>query len=119
MMRVVAYYFSDDDKLGPEIADIRSGTGHQDLASDLVRLADLADIYEAQSDVVKHDTKHYRATDARDARTNAHTILEALSATQNAEYKKWLDLSARAWTLLAAHYAETGAASPAAAAPAK
>ena len=45
----------------------------------------------------------------KDARKAAHAIL-ALASAQNGDHKKSLDLSARAWTLLATHYEEVRAA---------
>jgi hypothetical protein len=41
MLRLLEYYFDDDVEVGPQLAVVRSGRGHQDLANDLEVVADL------------------------------------------------------------------------------
>ncbi|WP_437896447.1 hypothetical protein [Sorangium sp. So ce124] len=66
MQALFEYHLSDDPVIKPELDRLRPGTGHRDLANDLLGYAR---IYELRADVVKDDRKLYRAGDAARAGT--------------------------------------------------
>jgi hypothetical protein len=103
MLKLCEYHLGDQPVDGSEIADIRSGTGHIDLAVDLVRLAKL---YQKHKSIIKKDPKHYVASDANDARTHSSEILRLLGEARNENAKTWSDMVARAWILLLEVYGE-------------
>jgi hypothetical protein len=103
------HYFGDDAKLGPIVAAIRSGTGHQDLASDLQALADLFGQPRVKA-IVERDPVYYEPGDAQDARTHAGAILTELGFKAAGDAERWTNLTQRAWTLLSASYDEVKAA---------
>jgi len=75
MLKVLTHQFDETTAVGLVLADIRSGTGHADLASDLTRLAQL---YVKHAKVLANDHRFYAAADAAKARTLATEILESL-----------------------------------------
>jgi hypothetical protein len=111
MLKLCDYYFSDDEKLGKELRDIRKGTGYLDLASDLHRLAE---IYQAQKAVVKKDARYYVAGDEATAERLAAEIEDALGESPKERGKGSRqpdkDLLWRAWALLDEVYDEIAAA---------
>lgn len=107
MTALAAYNFGDDAVDGPEIEDIKVGTGYTDLASDLVRLRKL---FLKHLDAVKLDRKNYQGGDEELAGRLAHAILKELGEAKNQQQKHWADLTARAWTLLVQVYDEVSAA---------
>lgn len=107
MIKLCRYNFGDDPVDGPEIDAIVLGTGYQDLAADLARLAKL---YKKRSAEVKLDHKNYVASDAANAKKYAQQILELLGEARNVDQKAWTDLTNRAWTLLVEVYGEVSAA---------
>ena len=106
MMRVLAYHLGDNDEVVEQLADIRSGAGHLDLATDLMRLAEL---YEAHAETLAADTRHYRATDRDGARSLAMAIHQALGDGLDNERDEWAEYRARAWTFLVNTYEEVSA----------
>ncbi len=66
MLKVADYILSDQPTAAREITDIRSGTGHTDLATDLTRLAKLYDAHAAT--LADDGGKHYRAEDSTEAK---------------------------------------------------
>ncbi|MEI7891675.1 MAG: hypothetical protein WCI05_01205 [Myxococcales bacterium] len=109
MLRVLEHCFADDPKVGPELVAIRAGTGYQDLANDLLAVADLYDdpaIYA----VVQRDPVHYRASDPAAARDAAAAIFTGIGQTSEGEAARWTELTQRAWTLLSRSYDELRAA---------
>jgi hypothetical protein len=90
-----------------ELERLSPGTGYVDLAGDLDGYADL---YAPYPDEVRLDGVNYRDGDAAQGRKLAKQLLDALSAGLSDEARRWLDLTARAWTLLAGAYAEVSAA---------
>lgn len=99
-MALLSYYLGDHPTYGPDLADIRSGTGHLDLGMDLRRLATIIKDNRA---LLEHDAKHYRATDTADAFKTAI----AISAAYNAQPTTiWADRTRRAFTLLDESYGE-------------
>lgn len=107
MLKLCEYHFGDQPVDGAEIADIRLGTGHIDLALDLSRLAKL---YQKHKNVIKKDPKHYVASDANDARTHSGEILRLLGEARNENARTWADMVARAWLLLLDVYGEVSGA---------
>ncbi len=107
MLELCDYHFGSGPVDGPEIADIKLGTGYTDLAGDLVRLGKL---YAKHRDHVKLDPKNYRKTDEADAGRVAHAIFRELGEARNQDQKTWTDLALRAYTLLARVYGEVSAA---------
>jgi hypothetical protein len=103
MLKLCEYHLDDHPVDSAEVADIRVGTGHIDLALDLSRLAKL---YQKHKNIFKKDTKHYVASDATDARTHSSEILRLLGEARNENAKTWSDRVARAWVLLLEVYGE-------------
>ena len=106
MLKLLDYFFANDTEIAAELASIRSGTGYQDTANDLVRLAAL---YDQQADAIRHESKHYRADDAAAARKLAELIVISLVAAAN-DTRVWQDRRDRAWTYLQMVYKEVCAA---------
>lgn len=107
MTALATYNFGDDPVDGPEIEDIKIGTGYTDLASDLVRLRKL---FLKHLDEVKLDRKNYQSGDEVLAGRLAHAIVKELGEAKNQQQKLWSDLAARSWTLLVQVYDEVAAA---------
>lgn len=99
MLRALEYYFEDDATLAARLADIRSGSGLQDLANDLTSLAEIY-VEPSVRDVLAQDTKHYHADDPATARQLAKAIFSGLGLQADGEAAHWGDLAQRAWTLL-------------------
>ena len=107
MQKCCEYYFADDPVLADELARLRPGTGHRDLAGDLIGYAD---IYESRFEIVSQDMKYYRPTDLADARKIAKQIVDLLSASLTTEARAAAADQVRAWTLLRQVYGEVRAA---------
>ena len=103
MLHVTDYYLGAQPEVASVLSTINLVAGHRRLANNLHNLADL---YEAHRDVIAHDTVHYRASDARDARKTASAIVAALADDSTGESERWGDRCARIWTLFSASYAE-------------
>lgn len=104
MLELVSYYLRRIPACWAEIEDIRLGSGHLDLASDLDRLAKLVlDHLPA----LQNDTLNYVATDVAEARATAVTIRTAYNSTTTA---KWTDRARRVFALLDDSYSEVRAA---------
>jgi hypothetical protein len=101
MMRVAEYMFADDTDLGSEVASIRAGTGHADLASDLTRLAA---IYDAKKALLSAAGEHYRAGDAKQARLVVGAILSELALGESKSATEARMEAARAFVVLASAY---------------
>lgn len=101
MLKLMEYYFDDDENVAPVLASIRAGSGYRDLATDLVRLAES---YDAHVSSIKGDAKHYRASDAREARRDAQTILLELGDNRQAGDSNAAAYAQRSWTLLSKRY---------------
>ena len=104
MLRVLTYYFEDDALMKAELADIRSGQGYVDLASDLARLATH---YTQHAAALAADKKHYDPQDQVLARGVSKEILSAL---QRGADDSIVDLRNRTFTKLARVYARLKAA---------
>lgn len=106
MLKLAAYHLSDDAKAGPIIADIRRGTGYEDLAQDLERVARLFGDYQG---VLSKDP-YYDTTAPSRARDLAGRIRKELGAGASATLDEASDAAARAWTLFQMTYDEVAAA---------
>lgn len=107
MLKLVEYHLGDHPTDGAEVADIRQGAGHLDLALDLSRLAKL---YQKHKNIVKKDPKNYAASDMDDARKYSAEILRLLGESRNENAKTWADMVARAWIVLLDVYGEVSSA---------
>ncbi|WP_437730264.1 hypothetical protein [Sorangium sp. So ce1335] len=107
MQALCEYQLADDPAIKPELDRLRPGTGHRDLANDLLGYAR---IYELRADVVKADRKHYRAGDAARARELAGVMIQKLSAALTPKAREAYDRYVRVWTLLCQRYDEVRAA---------
>ena len=107
MMRVLAYNLDDDVDVASKLDDIRQGTGHVDLASDLMRLARL---YDEHASALAQDNRLYRAGDADEARRLALAIHQILGDGLEGDREYWADYRLRAWSFLVNTYEEVSAA---------
>ncbi len=112
MMKLLEFHFDEDQQVAPRLAFIRSGTGHHDLAGDLVALGDL---YREHETTLQQTTTHYRATDAADATAIAAELVTWLSGSVagtpgSAELESYGNLANRAGYLLVRAYDEVAAA---------
>jgi hypothetical protein len=105
MLKVLEHWFDDDPEIMAEVAAIRAGAGHQDLANDLEALADMYRRKPIET-VIRKDAKHYLAADVDTARSLARAIFGGLGLGRKREAKRWGVLCLRAWTLLLADYEE-------------
>lgn len=103
MQACCEYYLADDMELGPEVARLRAGVGHRDLANDLLGYAD---IYRMRNDHLKLDRKNYRATDAADAIKIAEEMISLLGEGLSPEAKIAAENLGRSWTYLLNIYDE-------------
>jgi hypothetical protein len=105
MLRVLDYHFENHPGMQSELADIRSGQGYQDMATDLTRLAGH---YNAHKDKLSVDKVRYDPADEARARAVAKRILKALmEATKGNDIA---DLRNRAWTKVVWNYSVLKAA---------
>lgn len=103
MQACCEYHLNDHPEVGPFLAMLRAGTGHQDLASDLLGYAG---VYRDHWDALSSDKKHFRASDADDAVKLAEEMLALLGARLSPEARLAADHLTRAWTLLLDTYEE-------------
>ncbi|HRI67427.1 MAG TPA: hypothetical protein PK156_24455 [Polyangium sp.] len=97
MQACCEYYFNDHPELGPYIAMLRAGTGHRDLAADLLGYAG---IYRDHYATVSHDKKHFHKNDADEAVQIAEQMLSILGSRLGPEGRETMNDLVRAWTLL-------------------
>ncbi len=103
MLKLIDYHLGDRTEVAAEIADIRSGSGYQDRASDLVRAAALWEHWRAELD---QDKRFFDPKDGERARAYAEGIVRSLRVSLRANTAAWNDLRIRAWTLLNELYSE-------------
>jgi hypothetical protein len=103
MLKVLDYHLDVDPQAQSLLAGIRAGSGHIDLANDLIALADM---YEDHEDEISGDKKGYRALDASNARNLADTIIATLGGSTTPETQQWRQYQARAFTLLEKNHEE-------------
>jgi hypothetical protein len=106
MLRLVNYHLRDEHTVAI-IADIESGQGHADLASDLLRLSKL---YEVNHERLAQDHTYYRPEDAARADEIARRIYAHLGGDTDSEERTWAGYVQRTWTLLLDTYDEISAA---------
>ncbi|HRI68154.1 MAG TPA: hypothetical protein PK156_28185 [Polyangium sp.] len=103
MLKVLDYHLDADAQAQSLLAGIRAGSGHLDLANDLIALADM---YEDHAPVIRNDKKGYRAPDMANARQTADSIIATLGGATTPETQQWRNYQARAFTLLEKHHDE-------------
>ncbi|WP_236516575.1 hypothetical protein [Sandaracinus amylolyticus] len=101
MMKVAEYVLDGDEGAAIELASIRAGAGHADLAEDLTRLAAL---YRKNAARVAEGGVHYRRTDARAAKDAAAAILAELSSGETPDVSTARDDANRAFRVLEQAY---------------
>ena len=106
MLQLLEYHLSDLPLVERELAEVRSGQGYEDLASDLVRLAEL---HEAHRGEIVGDTRHYLVADASEARADALQIMTEL-AEHDEGARSWVEAARRCAALLDHAYREVSAA---------
>lgn len=107
MQACCEYYLNDHPEAGPQLALLRGGTGHRDLAADLLGYASL---YREHYALLSADKKYFVATDADQAVQIAEKMLSLLGSNLTPEMHEAADDLARAWTLLLDVYDEVAAA---------
>lgn len=105
MLKVCAHQFADDERLGPEVADIRAGSGYLDLAEDLIRLAAL---YKSEAATVALDGRYYDRKDGARASALSDRITGELRHAQTENSAR--DLAWRAYAFLEERYEEVASA---------
>lgn len=103
MLRVLDFHFGDDPDVEPQLAHIRRGTGHQDLADDLVALAAL---YQRHEKTLAGTPRYYEKGQAKEAQSQAAAILQALSQDLGRDAAEWSELQRRISPLLERAYEE-------------
>ena len=103
MLKTLDYNLDDDPDAVVRLNAIRSGSGHLDMANDLLANADF---YRERKSDIEHDQRNYRKTDEADARRLADKILRLLGAVTTPEQTLWKNNQARAFTLLLSHHEE-------------
>jgi len=98
MLRVCEYMLGVHPVAGAIVAEIRSGRGYADLATDLTRLARLYVTYES---IVSQGGAHYDANDVTGAKADSAQILLELGESDNADVAKAKDEAGRAFAVLA------------------
>lgn len=106
LLKVLDYHLGDDAAVVAELADIRKGSGHLDLASDLQRLAKLA---RSQAAELAGD-RYLPADAAAQADALATRILGDYVTNDEDERLRALDEQRRILAVLDAAYAEVSAA---------
>lgn len=102
MLRLLDYHLSGLPLVQRELDAIRQGRGYEDLASDLVRLADLHGTYDSE---LNHDLRNYETTDVADARSYAMRIVSEVTAPRDSA-SQWAQTLSRCAALLDAAYRE-------------
>ena len=103
MLKTLDYNLDEDPEDIARLTAIHIGTGHLDMANDLLACADF---YRERKGDIDHDKKNYRKTDEADARRLADKILRLLGAVTTPEQTLWKNNQARAFTRLLTHYEE-------------
>lgn len=112
MLKLLDFYFEDDPQVAPKLDFIRRGTGYQDLAEDLLGLAEQYREHKAR---LRGTQDYYKASDEKDAARLAAELLSWLSGdaaggSADPELAAHSDLGARASLLLVRAYDEVTAA---------
>jgi hypothetical protein len=105
MARVLGYWLDDRPAIVNELAFVREGAGHVDLAGDLTRLADLYERDDVRA-LIARDVRHYRPGDAADARRLADAVFVGLGLRSERDARRWTLLAHGAFRLLTLAYDE-------------
>jgi hypothetical protein len=105
MLGVLDYWHGDRPEVAVELAQVREGAGHQDLANDLDTLAEMYQREDVRP-LLEHDVKHYRAGDVDEALRLAGVLATSLGITDEGEAERLTDFARRAATLLVKGYEE-------------
>ncbi|MBK9260382.1 MAG: hypothetical protein IPM54_11170 [Polyangiaceae bacterium] len=103
MLKVLEYHLDADAQAQGLLAGIRAGSGHVDLANDLIALADM---YEDHENEIRSDKKNYRVADTANARKLADDIIGTLGGSTTPQTQEWRNYQARVFTLLEKHHEE-------------
>ncbi len=106
MYKVAEYSLDEIPDASKRLADIRSGHGYIDLASDLTRLVNL---YEDYKSILQKDKAKYNAADVQRALDLDQQITQRLNQTKQKRITLWTDQSARVATVLRAVYEDVAA----------
>jgi hypothetical protein len=107
MLRVLAFHFDEDPAVSAQLAYIRKGAGHHDLADDLTGLAAL---YKQHQGTLRGTPRYYQAQDAERAQKLADAILAELGQDKGSGVAAWADLQRRVALLLERAYDELASA---------
>jgi len=107
MQLVAGYHLVKHPAVASVLSTVSAAPGHRRLANNLLNLAD---VYQEHRAAIAGDTVNYRATDERDARKVASSIITHLSDHAAPTADVWNNRCARIWTLLNTTYAEVQAA---------
>jgi hypothetical protein len=107
LLKLLEYHVGSIPDVAAELADIRSGSGYQDRASDLMRAAILWERWRAE---LEGDKRLFDAGDGQKAKALAEAIVTALRASLGTNLAEQADLRNRAWSLLSRLYNEVRAA---------
>lgn len=105
MMIVLDYWLGDRPDISKRLAQLREGSGHQDLANDLETLAELYQRDDVRP-FIEQDRKNYRATDVADAERSAHRLMLSLGPDEEGDARRLTGLAQRAATLMVRAYEE-------------
>ncbi|WP_437714609.1 hypothetical protein WMF45_50360 [Sorangium sp. So ce448] len=103
MLKTLEYHLDGDAEAVAQLAHLRAGSGHLDLANDL---SGAAEMYRKHREAIQDDKRNFRDEDEQDAATLAAQILRLLGATTTPEQTLWKGYQARAAKLLFRHYDE-------------
>lgn len=105
MFKVLGFYFDGGGEVARTLTRLRQGSGHADLASDLVALAPLYREHRAR---IEKTPEFYRATDEADAARLGGQIFQHLATPH--DKPTWSQTQQRVWTLFDRAYTELCAA---------
>ncbi|HTN88027.1 MAG TPA: hypothetical protein VL242_30310 [Sorangium sp.] len=103
MLKTLEYHLDGDAEATAQLAHLRAGSGHLDLANDLSAAADM---YRKHREAIKDDKRNFRGEDEKEASALAEQILRLLGATTTPEQTLWKGYQARTAKLLFRHYDE-------------
>jgi hypothetical protein len=105
MTGVLEHWHGDRHDVAVELAQVRRGSGHQDLANDLDTLAELY-VRDDVKSLIERDIKRYRASDVGEALRLAAIIAASLGLAEEGEVERLTDLARRTATVLVREYEE-------------
>ena len=103
MIRVISYRLASNAAVMALLADILSGIGYHDRASDLTRISGIFSDHEAE---LAKDDLHYRPTDREHALDLAARIREEIEQAGASAAAAVKDQRDAVWTLASRAYAE-------------